>query len=108
MKTENVILDESYVKPFSVEPGRFVRISITDTGIGIDKATQERMFDPFFTTKEMGRGTGLGLASAYGIIKNHGGSSMFTVRKAREAHSIFTSLLPKRRFLKRRNRRKTP
>ena len=73
LETENVTLDDNYVKPFSVEPGRYVKISIADTGIGMDKAIQERIFDPFFTTKEMGLGTGLGLASAYGIIKNHGG-----------------------------------
>ncbi|MBN2514775.1 MAG: PAS domain S-box protein [Deltaproteobacteria bacterium] len=73
IKTENVILGEDFVKPYNVAPGRYAKISVTDTGVGMDKATQKRIFDPFFTTKEMGRGSGLGLASAYGIITNHEG-----------------------------------
>jgi len=73
IQTENITIDESYSKPYYVKPGKFVKVSVTDTGSGMDQATQEKIFDPFFTTKEIGRGTGLGLASAYGIIKNHGG-----------------------------------
>jgi len=73
LDVKNIIIDEGYVKTYRINPGRYVRISITDTGIGMDDTIRQRIFDPFFTTKEMGRGTGLGLASAYGIIKNHGG-----------------------------------
>jgi len=92
LQTENVILDRSYVKPYTVEPGRYAKISVSDTGVGIDKETQERIFEPFFTTKEMGRGTGLGLASVYGIIKSHGG--YINVYSEKERGTVFTIYLP--------------
>ena len=73
IQTENIIIDENYNKPYHMRPGKYIRISVTDTGFGMDEATQRKVFDPFFTTKGIGIGTGLGLASAYGIIKNHSG-----------------------------------
>lgn len=73
LNTTNAMLDKSFVKPYQVEPGHYVKLSITDNGIGMDEATKQKIFEPFFTTKSMGHGTGLGLASAYGIVRNHKG-----------------------------------
>ncbi len=73
LETSQVILGDRFARLHQAEPGLYVKILISDTGIGIDDAVRHRIFDPFFTTKEKDRGTGLGLASAYGIIRNHGG-----------------------------------
>jgi len=92
VQTENIVIDETYTKPFDVRPGNYIKISVTDTGIGMDKETIEKIFNPFFTTKEKERGTGMGLSSAYGIIKNHGG--FITVYSEPGHGSTFNIYLP--------------
>jgi len=92
LETKNVLLDESTVKPFEINPGPYVKISVTDTGIGMDQKTRDRIFEPFFTTKEMGQGAGLGMASVYGIIRGHGG--MITVQSEPGHGSAITICLP--------------
>jgi PAS domain S-box-containing protein len=73
LATSIVRLDEQACKAYQLTAGQYARISVTDTGTGMNEETRQRIFDPFFSTKDKGKGTGLGLASAYGIIKNHGG-----------------------------------
>jgi two-component system cell cycle sensor histidine kinase/response regulator CckA len=92
LETKNITLNGNESQPYHVKPGDYVRISVTDTGVGMDDRTQERIFEPFFTTKEMGRGTGLGLASAYGITQSHGG--FINVRSAKGEGTTFVIHLP--------------
>ena len=92
IKVENVFALEDHSRHLEIRPGRYISIAVTDTGIGMDENTRKRIFEPFFTTKATGGGTGLGLASAYGIIRNHGG--LITVTSQIGCGSTFTVLLP--------------
>ena len=74
IETEDIVLDQAYCSGhIEATPGPYVLVSVSDTGMGMDKKTMERIFEPFYTTKAPGKGTGLGLAMVYGIVKQHGG-----------------------------------
>jgi len=92
LTTRNVTETALQGKPFKVEPGNYALISVRDKGSGIDKKIMDRIFDPFFTTKPVGRGTGLGLASAYGIVKAHNG--YIDVESEQGAGACFYLYLP--------------
>ncbi|MEW5802569.1 MAG: PAS domain S-box protein [bacterium] len=93
IRTENVILDEAQARLTpGAQPGHFVRMTIADTGCGMNKETADRIFEPFFTTKGAGKGSGLGLAVVYGIIKQHEG--WITVHSEPGQGSTFAVYLP--------------
>ncbi|MDF1592868.1 MAG: PAS domain S-box protein [Desulfobacterales bacterium] len=92
LETKNLTLDDAFTAPYQVKSGEYVMVSVTDTGEGIDKNIQKRIFDPFFTTKEVGRGTGLGLSSTYGIIQNHNG--IIEVNSIKGEGTTFNIYLP--------------
>ncbi len=74
IETSTIETDSLYVKLHpEAHPGRFICLSVTDTGCGMERSVLQRIFEPFFTTKEVGKGTGLGLATVYGIVKQHHG-----------------------------------
>ena len=92
VKTSNVTHEDMKDKEYDPKPGNYVLLTVTDTGVGMDKSTMGLIFDPFFTTKHMGMGTGLGLAAVYGIITGHGG---YIDVESRKGHgSTFSIYLP--------------
>ena len=92
IRTENTAISSAKPQASDLKPGAYATVTVTDTGSGMDAATRDRIFEPFFTTREMGRGTGLGLASVFGILRNHGGQ--ITVWSEKGCGSTFTIFLP--------------
>jgi two-component system cell cycle sensor histidine kinase/response regulator CckA len=92
LKTLNVTHEDIGDKPYKPKTGNYILLKVQDVGMGMDQKTMDRIFEPFFTTKELGRGSGLGLASVYGIIKGHGGYIDVESKKGQGA--IFNIYLP--------------
>lgn len=97
IRMENAPCDEDFFRVHpEVKPGKYVCLSVSDNGIGIDEAIRHRIFEPFFTTKEVGRGTGLGLAAVYGIVRQHLG--WIDLHTAKEEGTVFKIYLPASEF----------
>jgi signal transduction histidine kinase len=90
--TDNAIIKEDLSRLRDLAPGRYARVTVSDSGIGMDETIRGRVFEPFFTTRRMGNGAGLGLAAAYGIVRGHGG--LITVASRQGAGATFEVYLP--------------
>ncbi len=106
VSTANIVLDDSFVKPYNLTPGSYLKISVADTGAGMDGKNIQRIFEPFYTTRPMGEGTGLGLASVFGIIKKHKG--IITVDSQIGRGTTFSIYLPAARILQRPKEKDKP
>ncbi|HBO70158.1 MAG TPA: hypothetical protein DD658_08550 [Deltaproteobacteria bacterium] len=94
VSAENVTIPEEYLRSFPyAREGDFVMVSVVDNGVGMDEETRRRVFEPFFTTKKMGRGTGLGLSTVFGIVKQHAG--WINVESRRDEGSAFRVYIPR-------------
>ncbi|MCU0723207.1 MAG: PAS domain S-box protein, partial [Planctomycetes bacterium] len=92
LATGNTALGPEHTGAFDAEPGRYVRVSVADSGEGMDEATRSHLFEPFFSTKGVGKGTGLGLASSWGIVRNHKG--FIAARSEKGKGATFEVFLP--------------